>query len=59
MHNLTYADRANRSRGCVMTELFRQGYRDARMGEDFIREDMPLAYYEGVRKAMIEKEWTT
>ena len=37
-----------------MNDLFRQGYRDALMGEDWIREDMPLPYYEGVAKAMRE-----
>lgn len=34
--------------------LFNQGYYDAKQGDEFIKEDMPLAYYEGVRKFKIE-----
>lgn len=35
--------------------LFQQGYNDAKKGEDFIKEDMPLSYYEGVKKFKIEE----
>ena len=38
-----------------MTELFRRGYRDALLGEDWILEDMPPTYYDGVRKAKIQQ----
>lgn len=39
----------------MMNDLFRQGYRDALMGEDWIREDMPSPYYDGVAKAKREQ----
>lgn len=34
--------------------LFNQGYYDAKRGDEWIKEDMPLSYYEGVRKFKIE-----
>ena len=37
-----------------MNELFRRGYRDALLGSDWILEDMPAPYYDGVAKAMRE-----
>lgn len=37
-----------------MLTLFQQGYRDTLMGEDWIREDMPSSYYDGVAKAKRE-----
>ena len=47
---------------CVITgdntmknDNFRCGYRDALMGLDFILEDMPTRYYDGVTEAMREK----
>ena len=39
----------------MMSNLFRQRYRDAIMGDEWIREDMPLPYYEGVAKAKREQ----
>jgi len=48
---------------CVITgdntmknDNFRCGYRDALLGDEFILEDMPTSYYDGVSKAMREKE---
>ena len=35
----------------MMSNLFRQGYRDALMGDEWIRENMPSPYYDGVAKA--------
>jgi hypothetical protein len=40
-----------------MNELFRQGYRDALLGDEWIREDMPSQYYDGVAKAKRELEF--
>lgn len=40
----------------MKNDNFRCGYRDALLGDDFILEDMPTRYYEGVAKAMREKE---
>ena len=40
----------------MKNDNFRRGYRDALMGFDFILDDMPIAYFEGVAKAMREKE---
>ena len=40
----------------MKNDNFRCGYRDALMGFDFIRDDMSMSYYEGVEKAMREKE---
>jgi hypothetical protein len=38
-------------------ELFRIGYIDASKGDDFIKSDMPSAYYEGVRLWDIEQDF--
>ena len=40
----------------MKNDNFRRGYRDALMGLDFILEDMPTSYYDGVAKAVREKE---
>lgn len=40
----------------MKNDNFRRGYRDALLGDEFILEDMPNRYYEGVSKAMREKE---
>ena len=40
----------------MKNDNFRRGYRDALMGDDWILDDMPPAYYDGVAKAMMEIE---
>ena len=39
------------------SEAERIGYRDAMMGQDFIKQDQSLDYYDGVAQAMLELEW--
>ena len=40
----------------MKNDNFRCGYRDALMGWDFVKEDNSPGYFEGVAKAMREKE---
>jgi hypothetical protein len=39
----------------MKNDNFRCGYRDALLGDEFILEDMPTSYYDGVAKAKREK----
>ena len=41
----------------MKNDNFRCGYRDALLGDEFILEDMPTIYYDGVAKAMRELEF--
>ena len=34
---------------------FWNGYRDALLGEDFIKEDQSMSYYQGVREVKLEQ----